>query len=794
MFDENYNLHYYFLSKYVKSMITMKKSYEAFYSVAFLVYTIIIKIYSNTQPLIRYPQVINFPITNKCNYRCAMCNVWKPEHSSMKDMTPAEIKGVFSQDIFKKVKHVGLSGGEPFLRKDIFDVVKVIVETLPKLRSMSIITNGSLPNNVEKTREIKSYLSANDIRFSLEVSIDGIGEIHDLNRGVKGAFDRTYLNFKKLNDECLVDTISTTITKINARTLYDNLNFARKHNVLINFRLASSIDRLFNQDKITNFTFTEEEQLLLIKFLNNLISSYEKRIHKKIFYMSLIGQLSGEKRTAGCDWRTSKGLSLDPYGNLFFCFPKSPKLYSALGCELTIQNLKQHKHTLKNIHENCELCTHDYFGIPDISLVLDYIHKNYLSYILNHIKNSIILVKKAPRKKTNHKTLFDQGINNVCIIGWYGTETLGDKAILGGIIDNLIQTGIALKNITIASLNVNYTKLTLHHMQLTDVNVIDSYKLKSSHKMIDSQDVFIFGGGPLCDIEPLVDMYAIFRKSKLHGKLNIIYSCGIGPLKLKRYIRTLNKMLQISDAVFFRDRHTIDKYAKVVPALKQYNYKSFIDPAVAWIKNNYSNVNQIQNDEYILVCIREWPYMYADGLEYKEYLKKKDLFENELAKQIIHYVDQSLKVILFPMNVDYVGDDDRDFYRYFVEKFNLDGKVEVITRDYTPIEALSYFKYAKFVIAMRFHSVVFSVTCNTPCIAIDYHYGNGKITGFMSEVGLNDFVINIDEIATKNFSSSGDIFNLHMNNRFSNSSKILDSAVTEMYNYFNDEIAKHTKS
>jgi len=268
-------------------MIPMKKLCEVFYSIAFLVYTIIIRIYSNVQPLILYPQVINFPITNKCNYRCAMCNVWKPEHSSMKDMTPAEIKEVFSQPLFKKVKHVGISGGEPFLRKDIFDIVKTIVETLPKLRSISIITNASLSNTFEKTKEIKSYLSTNNIRFSLEVSIDGIGYIHDLNRGVNGAFDKTYMNFKKLNDECLVDTISTTITKNNIRTLYDNLNFARKHNVLINFRLASCIDRLFNEDKVNNFTFSEEEQLLLIKFLNNLISSYENRIYKKIFYMSL---------------------------------------------------------------------------------------------------------------------------------------------------------------------------------------------------------------------------------------------------------------------------------------------------------------------------------------------------------------------------------------------------------------------------------------------------------------------------------------------------------------------------
>ena len=499
----------------------VEKVFKALYLVIFLAHTIIIKMYSKTQPLIQYPRVINFPITNKCNYRCVMCNVWKPEHSSMKDMTIAEIKEVFSQELFKRLKHVGISGGEPFLRKDLFEVVRAIVETLPKLRSISIITNASLPNTFEKTREIKSYLSANGIHFSLEVSIDGIGEVHDLNRGVKGAFDKTYMNFKKLNDACLVDTISTTITKNNIRTLYDNLNFARKHNVLINFRLASSIDRLFNKDKVPIFTFTEEERLLLIKFLNNLILSYEKRIHKKIFYLSLIGQLSGKKRTAGCGWRTSKGLSLDPYGNLYFCFPKSPKLYSALRCESTIHNLKHHKHILKNIHKNCELCTHDYFGILDISIVLDYIHKNYLSPIIKHIRNSIILVKKTPQK-TNYKILPDMVINKVCIIGWYGTETLGDKAILGGIIDNLIQIGISPKNITIASLNVNYTKLTLHQMQLTDVNVIDSYKLKSSHKMIDSQDAFIFGGGPLCDIEPLVDMYTIFRESKSHGKLNII--------------------------------------------------------------------------------------------------------------------------------------------------------------------------------------------------------------------------------------------------------------------------------
>ena len=100
-------------------------------------------------------------------------------------MTPQQIGRLFSKSLFRKVEHVGISGGEPFVRKDLLDCIIEICEALPRLKSISIITNASIKDTDLQLEKIKNKLKKRKITLNTDVSLDGIGQIHDINRGVK---------------------------------------------------------------------------------------------------------------------------------------------------------------------------------------------------------------------------------------------------------------------------------------------------------------------------------------------------------------------------------------------------------------------------------------------------------------------------------------------------------------------------------------------------------------------------------------------------------------------------------
>ena len=319
-------------------------------------------------------------------------------------------------------------------------------------------------------------------------------------------FDRTNNILKSLIEKKLVNGICVTITKENCNHLWEIYRYAKDLNVHVNFRLASEIQRLYNSDLKDNFTFTEEEKLRIIKFLENIIFYYEKNnIDRQFLYLSIIEQFKGRNRAIGCTWRTSKGLSLDPYGNIYFCFPKSKKVKNLNNkSDYDISLLKKNSLKLLCTHKYCKQCSHDYYGVPNVKFILQFFYKRHFQHFMQSMHNNILLNKydNVLYKKDRKPCL----IRKISIMGWYGTETLGDKAILGGIITNLFRDGIKEQDITIISLNPTYTRLTLYELGLTNIQVVDTHKVKNDKTFISNQDLFVFGGGPLCDIEEMYPM------------------------------------------------------------------------------------------------------------------------------------------------------------------------------------------------------------------------------------------------------------------------------------------------
>jgi polysaccharide pyruvyl transferase WcaK-like protein len=88
-----------------------------------------------------------------------------------------------------------------------------------------------------------------------------------------------------------------------------------------------------------------------------------------------------------------------------------------------------------------------------------------------------------------------------------------------------------------------------------------------------------------------------------------------------------------------------------------------------------------------------------------------------------------------------VGGDDRLFYRRVLGEFP-EILARLDDRHRTPTEDLRLIARSRAVLAMRFHSVVFSLATKTPFLAVDYTLG-GKIEGLLNDLGLQHLLISI---------------------------------------------------
>ncbi len=132
--------------------------------------------------------------TYVCNAKCMMCNLHK-FYGERPDLAGKEIdltiilEALEESSVLKTIRHIDLTGGEPFLRKDLKSFINRLFR-LPAIDLITINTNGILSNKiVDDVEGILAELKAYQ-RFSMSISIDGIGSLHDTIRGVPGAFEK----------------------------------------------------------------------------------------------------------------------------------------------------------------------------------------------------------------------------------------------------------------------------------------------------------------------------------------------------------------------------------------------------------------------------------------------------------------------------------------------------------------------------------------------------------------------------------------------------------------------------
>jgi len=140
------------------------------------------------------PITLTFSVTAACQSLCKTCQIgqqYRDDPNRVKnDLSLIEI-----EKIFKTIGHIyffNVSGGEPFLRTDLPEIIKLAITHLsPKI--IHIPTNAIATGKIEKgVLEILSIIDqhAPGVPLTVKPSIDGVGSKHDEVRGIKGNFDK----------------------------------------------------------------------------------------------------------------------------------------------------------------------------------------------------------------------------------------------------------------------------------------------------------------------------------------------------------------------------------------------------------------------------------------------------------------------------------------------------------------------------------------------------------------------------------------------------------------------------
>jgi radical SAM protein with 4Fe4S-binding SPASM domain len=249
-----------------------------------------------------------------------MCNVWK-KVSSEKELDINELDRFFKGA--NKFSWVGITGGEPFLRDDLFCLLDTIVKNSKRLRTIHFNTNGTLTDRVVET--IK-YLHKKHPYLSpvITVSIDGARSLHDKIRGVEGTWDKAVHTFIRLKQMKSVKTqVGFTLSENNMhaftetydalKNVYPNLAF---DDINVNVMQKSSF--YYSNKGLPDMDRTE-----LLHAIDEIIAADKGRISfnnilRKKYLTLYTRYLETGKSPVRCQ-SFSATCFLDPYGNLYPC-------------------------------------------------------------------------------------------------------------------------------------------------------------------------------------------------------------------------------------------------------------------------------------------------------------------------------------------------------------------------------------------------------------------------------------------------------------------------------------------
>jgi MoaA/NifB/PqqE/SkfB family radical SAM enzyme len=226
---------------------------------------------------IRPSMIANFSVTSKCNFSCDSCNIGRNYRNNpdivKTDLTKEEIISILDRDIeaLKYVSWIQFTGGEPFLRNDIDQIVIAFKDKLPNC-GFWLPTNGWQSKKIIEL--VSTMINGGVDRLGIGVSIHGNRNQHDKYSGQNQAYDRAIETLKLLIElkkkfKFLRVSASYTITPDNVNSLVRTFDMAKALGADFTCRIPNSSDFYYqytnSEPYSSKFLESLESQILLLE-------------------------------------------------------------------------------------------------------------------------------------------------------------------------------------------------------------------------------------------------------------------------------------------------------------------------------------------------------------------------------------------------------------------------------------------------------------------------------------------------------------------------------------------------
>jgi len=281
------------------------------------------------------PMNLTFSVTNVCQSRCKTCSIWKlyNEHPEKRkeELSLGEIESVF-----KSMGHIyifNVSGGEPFLRDDFSEIIKLACKYLtPGI--IHIPTNAIAEKKTRhQLKDILSFLQINypDVQLTVKPSLDHIEGKHDDIRGVPGNFTKVISLFRWLQEmksdyPMLHAELGTVISNWNVEDIDEISTFVAGLGAdSYRNEIAEQRSEMFNNDDLITPS-PELYEEAIHSFVSNIRSEMKnKTMFQKItnafriVYYNLAIRIMGEKRQVIPCYAGISNAHMTPYGDIWAC-------------------------------------------------------------------------------------------------------------------------------------------------------------------------------------------------------------------------------------------------------------------------------------------------------------------------------------------------------------------------------------------------------------------------------------------------------------------------------------------
>lgn len=249
-----------------------------------------------------YPTDVSIITTYRCQMRCKMCDIWENPSDKKREITAKEL------EILPNFKFVNITGGEPFVRRDLEDIVEVMYK---KSDRVVISTSGWHTDRIIQMAE----------RFpniGIRISIEGLSQKNDDLRGRDGSFDRALRVLLTLKEMGIKDIgYGCTVSNHNSEDMLWLYKLSRElgmefataafHN---SYYFHKDDNEISNKDEVIG-NFNKLIELLLKE-------NTPKSWFRAFFNLGLINYIRGNPRMLPCEAGTAN-FFIEPYGDVYPC-------------------------------------------------------------------------------------------------------------------------------------------------------------------------------------------------------------------------------------------------------------------------------------------------------------------------------------------------------------------------------------------------------------------------------------------------------------------------------------------